>query len=167
VMVGEKEYLATIDLSRRSTTDDAEGEITPIDVPTPPQERAMQDALAKFVGVIMQVPPSFSALHVGGRRAYDLAREGKVVELAARPVTVHTIALETYEWPFASVRIACGKGTYIRSIARDVGSSLGVGGMLTALRRTRVGEWHVRDATAMDALPPALTQQDLLPLPLP
>jgi tRNA pseudouridine55 synthase len=167
VMVGEKEYLATIDLVHRSTTDDAEGQITPIEVPTPPTEEALRDVLAKFVGVIMQVPPSFSALHVEGRRAYDLAREGKVVELAARPVTVHAITLEKFEWPLAHVRISCGKGTYIRSIARDVGSSLGVGGMLTALRRTRVGEWHVRDAAAMDALPRALTQQDLLPMPLP
>jgi tRNA pseudouridine55 synthase len=164
VMAGEKEYEATIDLSHRSTTDDAEGELTAVAVATPPSEAMLRDALSRFVGTIMQVPPNFSALHVGGQRAYDLAREGKAVQLAARPVTVHAIELLDYAFPNVRVRIACGKGTYIRSIARDLGPALGTGGMLTALRRTQVGRWHVRDATGMDSLPERLTQGDLLPI---
>lgn len=162
VMAGEKEYEATIDLSHRSTTDDAEGELTPITISTPPTEATLRTALATFVGTIMQVPPNFSALHIGGQRAYDLAREGKPVTLAARPVTVHAIDLLSYQFPAARVRIACGKGTYIRSIARDLGIALNTGGMLTALRRTQVGRWHVRDATPMDSLPASLTQADLI-----
>ena len=162
VMAGEKEYEATIDLSHRSTTDDAEGELTAVAVATPPSETMLRDALSRFVGTIMQVPPNFSALHVGGQRAYDLAREGKAVQLAARPVTVHAIELLDYAFPNVRVRIACGKGTYIRSIARDLGPALGTGGMLTALRRTQVGRWHVRDATGMDSLPERLMQGDLI-----
>lgn len=164
VMAGEKEYEATIDISRRSTTDDAEGELTFVDVASPPTRAMVSLALTNFVGTIMQVPPNFSALHIGGERAYDLAREGKPVQLAARPVTVHAIDLLHYEWPLATVRIACGKGTYIRSIARDLGTALSTGGMLTALRRTQVGRWHVRDAALMDSLPAVMTQADLLPL---
>jgi tRNA pseudouridine55 synthase len=162
VMAGEKEYEATIDLSHRSTTDDAEGELTRVAMSAAPTREAVVAGLAQFVGQIMQVPPQFSALHVGGQRAYDLAREGKAVTLAARPVTVHGIDVLGYEFPSVRVRIACGKGTYIRSIARDLGSVLGTGGMLTALRRTQVGRWHVRDATAMDALAGMLTQADLI-----
>jgi len=98
------------------------------------------------------LPPNFSALKVGGRRAYDLARKGQAVELKPRTVTVYGIELLDYASPFLRLRIDCGRGTYIRSIARDLGARLGVGGHLTQLRRTRVGEYHVDRAVTLEAL---------------
>lgn len=162
MMLGEKEYEAEIDLSRRSSTDDAAGlvEEVPRQEP-PPGEATVRAALAGFVGEIMQRPPAFSALKVGGRRAYDLARAGKALDLPARPVIVHECRLDGYAWPLARVWVRCGKGTYIRSIARDLGLALGGGGMLTALRRTRVGPWNIGMASPLNALPDVLTQAAL------
>ncbi len=164
-MADRKEYAATIDLSRRSTTDDAEGEITAVAVESPPERSSLNTAITRFLGTIQQAPPAFSAVHVGGKRAYELAREGRVVELKTRPVVVHGFEVIAYEWPLATVRIECGKGTYIRSIARDLGTVLGTGGMLTALRRTRSGEHEVAAARRLGDLPDVLTECDLLPLP--
>ncbi|MBI1190141.1 MAG: tRNA pseudouridine(55) synthase TruB [Tepidisphaera sp.] len=161
MMLGEKEYLAEVDLSRRSDTDDVEGRVEDVAVANPPDEAAVRAALAGFVGEIMQKPPAFSALKVGGKRSYDLARAGKAVELAARPVVIHECRLEAYAWPLAKVWVRCGKGTYIRSLARDVGTALGCGGMLTALRRTRVGAWTEAMARRIDTLPDVMTQADL------
>jgi tRNA pseudouridine55 synthase len=161
-MASEKEYEATIDLAHRSDTDDAEGEVIAVGVATPPTREALEAGLARQVGVIMQTPPAYSAISVGGRRAYDLAREGKAVELAARAVSVHAIHVLDYAWPTARVRVRCGKGTYIRSIARDLGLALGTGGMLTALRRTRSGDLRVEAARSLDQLPDVLSQKQLL-----
>ncbi|MBX9736323.1 MAG: tRNA pseudouridine(55) synthase TruB [Phycisphaerales bacterium] len=164
VMRGEKEYLTTIDLSAFSTTDDAEGERTPVSVTSPPCENDVRSTLEKFVGVIQQRPPAFSAMKVDGQRAYDLARAGNLVELPARPVTIHAIALESYAWPLLSIRVLCGKGTYIRSLARDIGTALGVGGYLTALRRTRTAEFRIENARTLQGLPDVMTQADLSPV---
>lgn len=164
-MAGEKEYLATIDLSARSTTDDAEGEVTPVAVAAAPLREDVVGVLARFVGTISQVPPAFSAIKVGGERAYRLARDGQTPVLAARPVVVHAIDLLDYSWPNAQVRVRCGKGTYIRSLARDIGTALATGGMLTALRRTRVGPWSVDAAHPLGALAEVMTQADLMPEP--
>lgn len=161
MMLGEKEYLAEVDLSRRSDTDDAEGRVEEVEVARVPDEGTVRQALAGFVGEIMQKPPAFSALKVGGRRSYDLARAGKAVELAARPVVIHECRLEAFAWPLAKVWVRCGKGTYIRSLARDLGTTLGCGGMLTALRRTRVGAWTEAMARRIDTLPDVMTQADL------
>lgn len=162
MMLGEKEYLAEVDLSRRSDTDDAEGNVSEVvlerEVPT---HEEVGGALAGFVGEIMQRPPAFSALKVGGRKSYDLARAGKAVELAARPVMIHEARLEAYAWPLARVWVRCGKGTYIRSLARDLGAGLGVGGMLTALQRTRVGAWTLAMSATLDELPQTLLQEHL------
>jgi tRNA pseudouridine55 synthase len=101
---------------------------------------------------------------VGGRRAYQLAREGTPVELPPRPVVVHKLEILAYDWPLLTLRVECGKGTYIRSIARDLGRALNVGGMLRGLRRTRSGTFTVDRAKRLDQLPDVLTQSDLLPL---
>jgi tRNA pseudouridine55 synthase len=164
LMAGEKEYEATVDLSQRSTTDDAEGELTAVPVQQPPGEDGVIAAIARLTGTIMQRPPQFSAMSVGGRRAYDLARAGKHVELAARPVVVRDFELRRYAWPLLEVRVVCGKGTYIRSLARDLGGLLGTGGMLTALRRTRVGRFSVDNAVTIGAVPTPLLQAGLIPL---
>lgn len=163
-MAGEKEYQAVIDLAHRSTTDDAEGELTRVDVPAPPSLGQLEAAAARFVGRIDQVPPAYSALHVGGQRAYDLARRGKAVELKARPVDIHALSVDSYAWPMLHVTVRCGKGTYIRSLARDLGAAVGAGGMLASLRRTRVGEFRIERARRLSDLPDILVQSDLAPV---
>jgi tRNA pseudouridine55 synthase len=167
IMQGEKTYEAAADLRAFSTTDDAEGELTPVPITTPPTLEAVTTALSRFVGVIQQRPPAFSAIKVAGQRAYDLARKDgpDAVQLPARPVMIHELALTRYEWPTLSFRVRCGKGTYIRSLARDVGLALNTGAHLTALRRTTTGPFHIDHARTLDSLPDKLTQTDLLPIP--
>jgi tRNA pseudouridine55 synthase len=164
VMRGAKRYLARVDLSAFTTTDDREGERTEIDVVNPPSPERIAQALTAFVGDIMQRPPAFSAMKVGGRRAYALARSGVAVELEPRPVTIHGIDLIGYEWPYVDLDVRSGKGVYIRSLARDLGEALGTGGSLAALRRTAVGPFRIEESIRLDALPERLTQEDLLPL---
>ncbi len=112
----------------------------------------VEEILPRFVGEIQQRPPAFSAMKVGGQRAYKLARSGETVELAPRTVRVYGIELLDYDWPFLRLRIDCGRGTYIRSIARDVGEALGVGGYLTQLRRTRIGSFDASAAVTIEQL---------------
>jgi tRNA pseudouridine55 synthase len=165
-MAGEKEYTGTIDLAHRSSTDDAEGDVTPVHVDVPPTLDQLRGALPAFVGHIQQIPPNFSALNIGGRRAYQIAREGGEVTLAAREVFIRDFTITRYEWPFVDVHVTCGKGTYIRSLARDLGAAVACGGMLTQLRRTRVGRFDIRNSRPLQELPQVLTQADLLPVPL-
>lgn len=120
--------------------------------------------LARFVGDIQQRPPTFSAMKVGGRRAYKLARAGEPVELAPRTVRVYGIELLNYDWPLLRVRIDCGRGTYIRAIARDVGEALGVGGYLTQLRRTRVGSFDASSVITLEQLEADGVERHLHPL---
>lgn len=162
VMAGEKRYAARVDLSAFSTTDDREGQREEADVPEPPLREDVEAACARFVGEVMQTPPAFSAMKVGGRRAYRLARDGQTPRLEPRPVVIHACDLVVYDWPIAELDVRCGKGTYIRSLARDLGRSLGTGGMLDALRRTAVGRFTIERAVTLDALPDVLTQEDLL-----
>ena len=149
-----KEYIAEITFGATSTTDDADGEISNLksqisNITSPGLEKIMQ-ALKKFTGSIMQVPPNFSAKKIKGQRAYKLAREGKEVKLEPREVTINEIEILDYKWPILSLRIACGKGTYIRSIARDLGQELGVGGYLTALQRTKVGQYTIDQSISIE-----------------
>ena len=144
-----------------STTDDADGEVIETPDAMPPSHEELQTALASFVGRIEQLPPAFSALKLGGQRAHDLARAGKEVPLAPRTVRIEAIRLVKYEWPFADVEVDCGKGTYIRSIARDVGEKLGVGGIVQTLRRTRVGPFLAEQGLDLDTDP---SQVKLLPI---
>ncbi|MCC6660828.1 MAG: tRNA pseudouridine(55) synthase TruB [Phycisphaerales bacterium] len=163
VMAGEKRYVADVDLSRTSTTDDLEGELVEIAVASPPTREQLDAACAMFVGTIPQRPPAYSAIWVAGERSYHMARAGRAAELPARPVVIHSIAVLGYDWPIARLDIRCGKGTYIRSLARDLGVALGTGGMLAALRRTAVGEFTIERAAPLNDLPERLVQADLLP----
>jgi len=165
LMADRKEYVTTIDLSCFSSTDDAEGARTAVAIATPPTRDAVEATVASFVGVIQQRPPAFSAIKLDGRRAYDLARKGEQVEIPARPVTIHALEVRSYDWPLLTLRVECGKGTYIRSLARDLGASLGVGGMLASLRRTASGTFRVEQAVTLERLPDAMTQADLSPAP--
>ncbi len=146
VQAQAKTYRATIRLGARSDTLDADGAVVEEENPTVPGEAEVREALGTQVGRIEQVPPQFSALKVGGRRAYELARAGKAVALEARTVRVDRVALLGYDWPSVEVEIDCGAGTYIRSIARDVGDRLGCGGLIDVLTRTRVGPFALADA---------------------
>jgi tRNA pseudouridine55 synthase len=117
-----------------------------------PTRERLNLELTKFVGEIQQRPPAYSALWIAGRRAYDLARQGQSVDLKPRTVRIDALELIDYQPPDVQVRIDCGRGTYIRSIARDLGEALGTGGYLTALRRTRVGRFHIEQAVTLERL---------------
>ena len=146
-----KSYLARIRLGATSNTDDRDGVVAESLHATPPSIEDIRAELLPFVGTIYQTPPDYSAVKVGGRRAHDLARAGKVMELVARPVLVYRIDLLNYTWPFLDLSADCGKGTYIRGIARDLGRALGVGGLIETLRRTKVGPFAAEQGIGIDA----------------
>jgi len=151
-----KEYTATIRLGAATNTDDAEGELGErADAPALARatDAAIAAGVAELTGTISQRPSSVSAIKVDGRRAYTLAREGAEVELPEREVTVfefEVLAIRRGEWVDVDVRVECSSGTYIRALARDLGAGLGVGGHLTALRRTRIGPFDVGSAAELD-----------------
>lgn len=146
-----KVYRTRITLGATSDTDDADGVVTANPTATPIEELTIRDALNKFIGEIKQTPPAYSAARVQGKRAYDLARRGDDVALAARTVRIDRIELLSFAWPDLELEVHCGKGTYIRSIARDLGNALGVGGYVAELRRLRIGPFQVEDAVPLDA----------------
>ncbi|WP_314054682.1 tRNA pseudouridine(55) synthase TruB [Porphyromonas catoniae] len=142
---GRKEYIADIRLGQTTPTYDMESEpdaFFPTDHIT---RELVLERLQGFVGTIEQVPPAFSAVKVDGKRAYDLARKGRDFELKAKTLVIDEIELLDYTLPDIQIRVVCSKGTYIRALARDIGIALGSGGHLTALRRTRVGEFTLAD----------------------
>jgi tRNA pseudouridine55 synthase len=152
VMDGRKRYRFTVRWGIETDTDDSEGRaIATSDVrPSPDAVRAV---LPQFTGAISQVPPKFSAIKIEGERAYDLARDGEVVELEPRTVEIHALALtETPDADHAVFEAECGKGTYVRALARDLGRTLGSAGHVVALRRTTVGSFSETDAVGIDAL---------------
>jgi tRNA pseudouridine55 synthase len=159
---GEKEYLATVRLGFATTTDDATGE--PLGEPRPAEveDQALADALAGLVGSFDQVPPAFSAKHVGGRRLYELARRGEAVPRSAAPVTVHALEVRARRDDAIELHVRCSPGTYVRALARDLGERLGIGGHLTALRRTRSGVFDLAGAVPGDDLTGAAAR--LVPL---
>jgi tRNA pseudouridine55 synthase len=157
-----KLYRAGILLGAASDTDDADGVITPTPDAVAPSREALERELAAFVGDIEQVPPAYSAAKVTGRRAYQLARKGQEVSLAARQVTIQRIDIVGFAYPHLEIIVRCGKGTYIRSLARDLGQQLGCGGYIESLRRLAIGDFTEADAIALDT-DPAQARQRLLP----
>jgi tRNA pseudouridine55 synthase len=165
LMATDKRYETVIDLSAFTTTDDVEGPRTEVVPGTPgaAASRPSRDDVARilagrFTGTVLQRPPAFSAMKVGGRRAYALARRGQAPELAPRPVRIDSIEMLGYEWPRLSLDIRCGKGTYVRSIARELGEALGTGGHCASIRRTAVGAFTIDRAVTVDVLPERLTE---------
>ncbi|MBV9452171.1 MAG: tRNA pseudouridine(55) synthase TruB [Streptosporangiaceae bacterium] len=160
----EKEYRATIRLGQSTTTDDAEGEVTG-GAPRLVSDDELYAAVEALTGEIQQVPPHVSAIKVNGQRAYKLTRAGAAPELAARPVTVREFVIEQTrpadDFLDVDATIRCSSGTYIRSLARDLGTALGTGGHLTALRRTKVGPYAEADARSLDILNERLVVQPL------
>jgi tRNA pseudouridine55 synthase len=146
-----KTYDAGILLGVRSDTDDADGDLQPVAGVTPPARAQVESALLSFIGRIAQVPPAHSAAKVAGRRAYDLARQGKALDLRPREVEIDRIDIQEYEYPHLRIEVRCGKGTYIRALARDLGESLGCGALIGTLRRTSVGCFTTDQAVALDS----------------
>ena len=145
----DKVYEATFRLGQTSSTGDPEGELTNVSDLQPPKE-AVEAALEQFRGEITQRPPIFSAIKINGRRAYDLARKGEAVEIPERQVTVFSLELLDYTYPDVRIRTHVSSGTYIRSLAVDIGAVLKTGAYCVELRRTRVAEHDVRDALNLE-----------------
>ncbi|MEU6160831.1 tRNA pseudouridine(55) synthase TruB [Streptomyces sp. NPDC047130] len=166
----EKEYLGTVRLGQTTVTDDAEGEITASADTTGITREAIAEGVAELTGRIMQVPSKVSAIKINGVRSYKRAREGEEFDIPARPVTVSSFQVHDVRGATAEdgtavtdlvVSVVCSSGTYIRALARDLGAGLGVGGHLTALRRTRVGPYRIDAARTLDQL-----QQELTVMPV-
>lgn len=161
LLMTDKSYEATIRLGVSTVTDDAEGDVLETRPADSVTEQMVRDALARFVGDIEQVPTAVSAIKVDGRRAYQRVRAGEDVQLTPRPVTIHELVVTRVALPDVDVTVRCSSGTYIRAIARDLGEDLGVGGHLTALRRTAVGPYGLDVAQTLDRLGEEFT---LLPI---
>ncbi len=170
-LAARKAYRATVVFGSTSTTDDLEGELTPVEGP-PPHREAIEAALARLRGTHDQQPPAFSARKVGGRRAYALARRGETPALKPRSVTFHALDLVSWDGadpqhPSAIVDVTCSAGTYVRALARDVGAAVGSGGYLGALRRTASGPFGLADAHPLEEVRAAAAAERLADLLLP
>jgi tRNA pseudouridine55 synthase len=157
VSASDKRYQAIIRLGGTTDTYDAEGKFTPTTDPSNITEEQFEEALKTFVGEIEQTPPPYSAVKVQGRKAYEMARKGEEVELEPRTITVHH--LEVLEWtpPEVVIDVHCSSGTYVRSLANDLGKKLGCGAYLVGLRRTKSGKFTLRDAVPLRKLQEAFT----------
>jgi tRNA pseudouridine55 synthase len=158
-----KTYRTGLLLGARSDTDDADGTVTAVPGVAPPNAATVAARVAEFVGELDQVPPAFSAAKVTGRRAYDLARAGHEITLKPRRIQIYRIDILRYAYPVLDLEVHCGKGTYIRSLARDLGETLGCGALVGTLRRTQVGPFTVEDALTLDADPEEVRRRLLPP----
>ena len=148
----DKRYEATICLGKISTTGDIEGEISEYGKNCIPNISQVELAVKSFQGKIRQRVPAYSAVKINGRRAYDLARKGIEVEMPEREVEIYEISAVDYKWPYLKIDCKVSSGTYIRALGEDIGKALGVGGYLTELRRTEVGDYSVKDAVTLEEL---------------
>lgn len=161
---GSKTYRTEFNLGMSSDTDDATGKISlPDTTPEPRELVEILQHLNAMTGTVLQVPPDFSAVHVNGQRAYSLARRGASVELNAKAVRIDEIKVLDYVWPRLELEITCGSGTYIRSIARDLGQQLGCGALMSRLERTRVGNFSIAESLPDDQITPAALEENLHP----
>lgn len=151
VMDGRKAYEFTVAWGSQTDTDDTEGRVVATSEKRP-DEAAIAALLPRFTGTILQVPPKFSAIKIAGERAYDLARDGEEVTLEARPVEIAALRIVRHDGPTTTFEAECGKGTYVRAIARDLGTALGCLGHVAHLRRTRVGPFSIAEAVTAEAL---------------
>lgn len=152
MLTGEtKEYIARFRLGITTDTQDISGKLLE-EKEVGVSEEQVREMLSHFVGELQQIPPMYSALKVGGKKLYELAREGKEVERKARPVTIYELELLKAEHPEYEIRVTCSKGTYIRTLCHDVGQALSCGAVMTSLVRSRVGEFRLRDAKSLSAL---------------
>ena len=162
---GRKRYEAKFRLGLTTNTDDIEGSVLSSNpsLANPLTRDDVDRLLPHYVGTIQQVPPQFSAVHVKGQRAYDLARKGEAVKLAARSVEVYQLTITEFASPDFCLEIECGSGVYVRSLGRDLGTELGCGATMTALRRTQVGSCDLKNAIPLADLAPVTWERHLLP----
>ena len=149
----DKVYEATLKLGFTSTTGDPEGEITEtINTPSAkhPKKSDISSVVSSFIGKIAQTPPRFSAIKINGERAYKLARKGENFEIPSREVEIYSINILNYDYPELTIRCHVSSGTYIRTLAEDIGKKLGTGAYLTALRRTKIANYDVKDASSLN-----------------
>ena len=163
IQSGRKTYRAVVSLGSATETDDAEGAVIAREPIPPLDEPRLERVLSRFRGEIEQVPPKYSALKVGGQRAYAVARRGDAVDLAPRTITVDDIRLLEWTPTQLTIEVTCSKGTYIRALARDIAVALGTVGHMSALLRTRVGPFMLEDAVTIDALAARSLADALLP----
>ena len=149
---GEKEYCAVMRLGVTTDTLDAEGRVLETKSYTPPDRQKIVEVIQKFIGTIMQQPPAYSAIKIGGVPSYRLAREGRAKPLEPRPVKIFNIDLLAYDDPFVTLAITCSKGVYIRSLCAEIGDALGMGAHLTGLERTRSGCFRIDQAITLQEL---------------
>ena len=147
-----KEYRAQFLFGQRSDTDDITGNVTIAENCEPVLREQIETLLPEWTGEIDQVPPAFSAIHVNGKRAYQLARKGEQVTLPSRKVRIDSLEILNYCWPQIEVEMRCGSGTYVRSVGRDLGERLGCGATMSALERTAIGDFTVENSVELDAL---------------
>jgi tRNA pseudouridine55 synthase len=159
-----KTYVGTFLLGRKSDTEDIEGRLEELTNPPVPTLEQIQSASLKFNGEILQRPPAYSALKIAGRRAYELARKGMSVELTPRPVSVHRLEIRSYNYPELVLEIECSRGTYVRSLGRDLAETLGTATVMSALTRTAIGSFHLTDALRPEQLNADNLPALLLPL---
>lgn len=151
VIVGAtKEYEAKVFLGATSATDDAEGEKIIHDISHIPLRSDIEKVLQKFIGDIVQIPPAYSAIKIAGKEAYKRVRHGEIVEMQPRTVHIDAIEVMSYTYPIVEIRVICGTGTYIRSLARDIGECLGTGAYMAGLVRTRIGEFTIAHARSLE-----------------
>lgn len=146
LMNTNKKYSAEINLSAFSTTDDNEGTINKVNIEKIPTTQEIANVLNQFIGETYQTPPKYSALKIGGLPAYKRVKQGEDFKIEPRKIFIDSIDLMSYNWPLLKINVSCGKGTYIRSLARDIGTKLNTGGFLTSLIRTKVGEYDINQA---------------------
>lgn len=147
----DKEYIAELRLGATSDTYDPTGKILK-SATTPPTENDIKNILKKFTGPQDQIPPMYSAKKVGGKKLYELARQGKIIKLEPSRIIIHEIELLNFEWPNLEIRVLCSSGTYIRSLAHDIGQKLGTGAYLEKLERTKIGKYEVKNAINLDKI---------------
>lgn len=159
-----KEYLGTFQLGVSSDSADTESELIPVaDAPVIPRS-ALEQLIPEFVGHIEQVPPVYSAIWIGGKRAHELARDGKEVDIPARRVMIESMELIRFEYPFMQLRIRCGTGTYIRSLGRDLARRLGSDAVMTELIRTHIGPFSIEESSNIEQWSTQMdVEKDLLP----
>lgn len=157
----DKVYLAEIELGKASDTYDLEGKTKEIKIKHKPAKKEIETALKKFIGEISQMPPVYSAKKIGGRRAYELARRGEKVKLKKNKVKINNIKLISYKFPILKIKVDCGSGTYIRSLAHDIGKHLKTGAVLTGLIRVSVGKYALKKSLELEKIDLGLVEKNI------
>jgi tRNA pseudouridine55 synthase len=159
-----KEYEATLIFGVTSDTQDRTGTIQVTENAIMPDEHGVRETIKKFIGHLSQIPPMYSAKKIAGKKLYELAREGKTVERKPNIVTIHDITIASFTPPNLTFTVRCSSGTYIRTLAHDIGAALGIGAYLETLRRTKIGAYSINDAITLDKISRENWQQRLIPI---